>query len=241
VPRIVLLHTSDLHNRLSPAAAQRLTDLKRARRGALLLDAGDAVGAGNLTARPMGEPILRQMSDIGYEAMAMGNRESHLFEWPLTIKLRDAKFPVLASNLHAAKRALPPQVRPHATFETNGGRIAVFGLVPRMTKPGSLWARIAHYLFEDPVVTASRIAPQLRNENDFVVCLSHCSEAVNAQIAALPEVDVILGGHTHRAQVREESGSALTVYAGHYGSHVGLTELSGRDDAHATLISLEKN
>ncbi|MDH4180358.1 MAG: hypothetical protein OEV33_07585, partial [Armatimonadota bacterium] len=58
-------HTADLHNRLSPAAARRLADLKRRHEGALLLDAGDAIGAGNLAFRPGGEPILRRMAEIG--------------------------------------------------------------------------------------------------------------------------------------------------------------------------------
>ena len=96
----LILHTADFHNRLPPAAARQLARLKQDHPGSVLLDAGDAVAAGNLTFRLFGEPILRRMASIGYDAMAMGNRESHPSRPFLERKLRDASFPILAANLN---------------------------------------------------------------------------------------------------------------------------------------------
>nr|MDQ3725432.1 hypothetical protein [Actinomycetota bacterium] len=59
------------------AAAERLRRLKEEHPGALLLDAGDAVSAGNLGFRPGGEPVLEAMTELGYAAMCLGNRETH--------------------------------------------------------------------------------------------------------------------------------------------------------------------
>ena len=51
-----------MHNRLTPQEAQRLRELKSSAENALLLDAGDAIWAGNIFYRPGGEPILKLMN-----------------------------------------------------------------------------------------------------------------------------------------------------------------------------------
>ncbi len=239
VPPFIFLHTADFHNRLRAAAARQLAELKRRHEGALLLDAGDAVAAGNLWFRLGGEPILRRMAAIGYDAMAMGNRESHPTRRLLQRKLRDATFPVLAANLRGQGAAVPEVVRPHVVFETPAGRAAVIGLAPQMTRPDSAWARVTDYVFEDPVATASEAAGRLRKEADLVVCLSHCGDEVDQKIAALPEVDLVLGGHAHRDLVTRREGGALIVHPGHHGSHVAQTEIADRENARSILVALE--
>jgi 5'-nucleotidase len=237
---VTIFHTADLHNRLTPAAARQLAELKRQHPGSLLLDAGDAVAAGNLTYRMMGEPILRVMADLGYSAMAMGNRESHPFRHALERKLRDASFPVLAANIRARRGPLPEVVRSHVLLSVPGARVGVIGLAPQMVRPSSVWARVADYVFEDPLEVAPELAVRLREDADLVVCLSHASEETNRELAALPEVDLVLGGHSHHARVVTEPGGALIVYPGRYGSHVAKTELTSRDDARSELIPLER-
>jgi 2',3'-cyclic-nucleotide 2'-phosphodiesterase (5'-nucleotidase family) len=239
VPPFLFLHTADFHNRLPPAAVRQLADLKRQHEGALLLDAGDAVAAGNLWFRLGGEPILRRMADIGYDAMAMGNRESHPSRRLLERKLRDAAFPVLAANLRGHRAEVPEIVRPHIVFDTPAGRAAVIGLAPQITRPDSRWARVTDYVFEDPVESAAERAAALRKEADLVVCLSHCGDEVDEKIAALPEVDLVLGGHAHRDLVTRSEGGALVVHPGHHGSHVAQTQIADREDAQSVLIPLE--
>ncbi len=239
MPTFAFLHTADFHNRLPPAAARQLAELKRQNEGALLLDAGDAVAAGNLWFRLGGEPILQRMADIGYDAMAMGNRESHPSRRLLERKLRDAAFPVLAANLRGQRADVPGGIRPHMVFDTPAGRAAVIGLAPQITRPGSAWARVTDYVFEDPAATAAERAAALRQEADLVVCLSHCGNDVDEKIAALPEVDLVLGGHAHRDFVTRAEGGALVVHPGHHGSHVAQTEIAGREDAQSVLIPLE--
>ncbi len=233
-------HTADLHNRLSPAASRRLVDLKRRHEGALLLDAGDSIGAGNLAFRPGGEPILRRMAEIGYDAMSMGNRESHPFRRILERKLRDAAFPVLAANMRSARQPLPLTVRSHAIFDTPAGRVAVIGLAPQITRANSLWSRVTDYVFDDPVSTAEKVCARLGGEVDLVICLSHCGERIDAKIAALEGVDLVLGGHTHAERVSQRSGEALVVHPGHHGSHVAQTQMTSREDARGVLLPLEE-
>ncbi|MBN1459685.1 MAG: bifunctional metallophosphatase/5'-nucleotidase [Armatimonadetes bacterium] len=237
--RFVLLHTADLHNRLSPAAAHQLRTLKAQRPGTILLDAGDAVAAGNLTLSLFGEPILRRMAEAGYDAITMGNRESHPCRCFLVRKLRDASFPVLAANLMSVRQPLPQMVRSHIIVETPNGRVAVFGLTRQMTPPDSIWAHITDYVFEDPLAIARNLISGLRPEADLVVGLSHCGQEVDMKLAAMPEIDLVLGGHSHADLVVQEQGSALVVHPGSHGSRVAVTEITSREQARSSLIPLE--
>ena len=239
--RAVIFHTSDLHNRLRPAAARRLAELKRAQSDSFLFDSGDAVAAGNLTFRPTGEPILRLMGEIGYDAMTMGNRESHPKAGALSQKLKDATFPILSANLVPirARPAVPPPVRPHIIFERPGLRLAVFGLTPQMTRPGSIWAKVTDYVFEDPLDAARRVSAELRPQADLVICLSHCGLGTDRTLAEIETIDLVLGGHTHRELIEQQPGRALIVHPGAYGHHVSRTEIASRDDVRSELIPLE--
>lgn len=236
--RAIIFHTSDLHNRLRSAAAERIAALKREHPGALLLDAGDAIAAGNLGFSPGGEPILRLMAEVGYDAMAMGNRESHPNRVVLNKKLRDASFPILAANLSPRRPPLPPKVKPYVIFP-GPPRVAVIGLAPQITRPGSAWARVTSFAFENPAAVVSELAPRLKREADLVVCLSHSGFRIDRELAAIPEVDLVLGGHSHRDFVEQEPGKAMVVHPGHHGSHVSRTEIAGRDEVKAELIRLE--
>jgi 2',3'-cyclic-nucleotide 2'-phosphodiesterase (5'-nucleotidase family) len=163
----------------------------------LLLDAGDAVSAGNLGCRMGGEPVLRLMSDLGYDAMTIGNRESHPRRELFPKKLRDARFPVLCANMTAG-HGVPLPTRPWLSVERAGFRIAIMGLsVPMFTR--SMWSRpFCDYLYEDPIRTASALAGELRPACDLLIALTHLGLRVDQSLAAaVPEIDVVVGGHSH--------------------------------------------
>ena len=236
----MILHTSDLHTVLPRAAVQQLASLKRAHPGALLLDAGDALKAGNLAFHSAGEPVLGLMAEAGYDAMAMGNRESHPLRQALARKLKDATFPILSANLEATRGRPPAVVQPSIIFERAGRRIAVFGLTVPITPPKSAWAHVTSFVFHDPVETAGRVAPELKQQADLVVCLSHCGYKTEERLAEIPEVDLVLGGHSHKLFVQQEPGKAMIVAPGKYASHVSRTELRSREQVSSELIPLEK-
>jgi len=239
--RAILLHTADFHGRLQPAAARQLAALKRAHPGALLFDAGDAVHAGNLGFHLGGERVLRLMAEVGYDAMAMGNRESHPHRYAQEQKLKDAAFPVLTANMTATDgKPLPHPVRPWICCESGGLRLAAFGLTRQMTRPDSVWAKVTDFVWEEPVETARRLALELKRGADLVVCLSHCGARSDRLLAEIPEIDLVLGGHSHEAFVEQSRDRALLVHPGKYGSHVSHTRISRRDDACSELLELER-
>lgn len=222
-----ILHTSDFHNRLTPAKAQHLARLKAEAPDALLLDSGDAIGAGNLGFRPRGEPALRLMTEAGYDAMAMGNRESHPTLRVLERKLADAAFPVLAANMMAKRKPLPRQVNSHIARKLASGlRVTVMGLAPQVTSPQSWWSRITDYVWDDPLKTAAGLSRKLRPEADLLVCLSHLGLKLDEELAEIEGIDLILGGHSHVTVFPPRKvGNAYLAHVGDYGRFAGRLEV----------------
>ncbi len=217
-----LFHTNDFHGRLTPDRAAALARFQNEHPDSVLLDAGDAVSAGNLGFRVGGEPVLRLMSELGYDAMTVGNRESHPRRELFARKLEDARFPILCANLRARPGA-PVPTRPYVQFERAGVRVAVMGLtVPMFTR--KMWSQaLCDYLYESPLKTACCLARELRPRCDLLIALTHIGlREDEALAAAVPEIDLIVGGHTHAdlaAPVWVGSTSVLhtTAYAFYLG------------------------
>jgi len=236
MPVLHILHTNDLHNRLTPKQAHFIGDLRRHfTPDVLLLDAGDAVGAGNLGARGR-EPILALMDEAGYDAMAMGNRESHPTRNALRKKLKDAKFPVLAANLRASRDTPTPKaVQEYVEFGFGEAEeptvVTVMGLSPVITSPDSFWARMTDYVFDDPLKTGPGLAKKLRPETDLLIALTHIGYDRDVQLAASPDIDLIIGGHSHRAVMPpEHPGHAWLAATDAHAAHIGHLTVSFDDE-----------
>ncbi len=223
--RVTILHTNDLHNHLTEHQAVRLADLRRtAGNSALLLDAGDAVGSGNVTFRPGGEPILDRMSAIGYDAMCVGNREFHFSEIGFRTKVARAAFPVLCANVRPNGHNRPLPVHRSRLFVLDGGvRVGIFGVTVPMITPRMLARKVSAWVFDEPIAAAKAMADELRNQCDLLICLSHCGLAQDRKIAdRAPSLDLLVGGHTHALLPEgERIGRTLVVQAGAFGKNLG--------------------
>jgi 2',3'-cyclic-nucleotide 2'-phosphodiesterase (5'-nucleotidase family) len=234
-----ILHTNDFHNSFGDEGEVRLrkaiADLKEA--PYLLLDAGDAIKAGNVGVNPFGEPVLDRMSDLGYDAMTMGNREFHVLQAALETKINRARFPILCANMRTkdpgASEKLP--VVPHITVERGGLKITIFGLtVPMVTDKMKMAAAVSSFLFDDPVETARRLIGQLRWGADILIALTHIGIREDERLArSVSGIDLIIGGHSHVVLekpewVEREGGSARPtpiVQAGWHGRYYGQVRL----------------
>ena len=196
--RLVIWHTNDMHGRLSRPVAERLRALREGTPGSLLLDAGDALAAGNILWRRR-EPVLGMMRLAGYTAMCLGNREFHVWRMGFASKLRDCPHPVLATNLRSRSRPLPKVVRASMVTEASGGtRVGLLGLtVPMVTRSMSA-ARMSHYLFEDPVEAAWEMVEQLRGQCELVIAVTHLGLRRDRELLAqVPGIEIVVGGHSH--------------------------------------------
>jgi 2',3'-cyclic-nucleotide 2'-phosphodiesterase (5'-nucleotidase family) len=264
---LTLLHTNDLHNHLTEAQAHRLRLLHESLApSGLLVDAGDAVASGNITFRPGGEPILERMSEIGYDAMTVGNREFHFSQTGLQCKLSRAAFPVLSANMRPARsgtrslgrtateEGIAPYaepltdlpVRPYILLTTpSGWRVVLFGLTVPMITERMLSRKVSAAIFDPPLRTAQSLVPELRAkyEPDLLIALTHIGIAQDRLLAeSVSGIDLIIGGHTHVVlEQGERVGETLIVQAGSHGRYVGRVEAqreAGRLHLRAKLETL---
>jgi 2',3'-cyclic-nucleotide 2'-phosphodiesterase (5'-nucleotidase family) len=224
MPTITILHTNDFHNHLTESQAAKLRERRSALGSSgLLLDAGDAISSGNITYKPGGEPILDLMSDSGYDAMTVGNREFHFSSAGFAAKLSRARFPVLCANVRAKGAETKLPVSPYIEKVVNGVRVTIFGLTVPMITERMLSRKVSSFVFDDPQSTAESLVPELREKCDLLVCLSHIGLGKDRELAARRlGIDLIIGGHTHALlENGEQVGDTFIVQAGWWGRYLG--------------------
>ena len=229
--RLALLHTSDAHNRWNEAFVSHLRALK-AQHDALLLDSGDAIRAGNVAVPLRPEAAWGWMRAAGYNAMTIGNREFHLTAAGFLAKTQGAPCPLLCANLRPKHPDTPMPVQPVWRMEHRGVRVAVLGLTVPMITPRMKVAALSAYLFDPPLETARLWVQRLRLEADLLIALTHLGIQHDRLLAeACPELDVILGGHSHTpTETPEQVGGVWLSHAPPFCKGATLLTLTRRND-----------
>ena len=227
---LTVLHTNDFHNHLSAAGAAFIQKEKAKRENVLLLDAGDAISAGNVGVRPGGEPILTLMADTGYDAMTLGNREFHVADTLLRLKISKAGFPVLCANIRwrEDKGETLPVIAAFEKTLPSGLRVGVFGLTVPMVTPRMTARLVSAFVFDDPVEAAHVQIARLRPKVDALIALTHIGLREDERLAAAcPELDLIIGGHSHNKLFAPSAAHGVPiVQAGWFGHFLGETQLA---------------
>lgn len=219
--RLTILHTNDLHGKLTQTSAAFLRSFKEASSPCLMLDSGDCIKAGNLAVPVREEAAWALLQGAGCDAGTLGNRETHPLEPAMRAKLKGARHPLLCANLRLknGSRPLPSNAR----FEFEGFRVGVFGVMVPMVTERMKTAFASAYLWDPPIASARDQAALLRNDVDLLIALSHIGIQQDRKLAeACPEIDLILGGHSHTVLDQPERiGSVSICQGGSHGRYVG--------------------
>ncbi len=221
---LTILHTTDLHGRLSAAAAQRLAELK-AQQGALLLDSGDALPVPNALAVPWRCAVSARMAEAGYDAVGVGNREYHFRSLGLHWAARRLPCPLVATNLRVPGA---PGVRLTVVLDSPAGPVAVLAAARCMIPPRSGLARLSDIGWTDPFEVLPEALARAREQARWVVVLSHLGVRDDLTLAARGlGGDVLLGGHDHFLTPRALLGLGTPlVYSGYWARWVTVVGLS---------------
>lgn len=234
MPTLHILHTNDFHNHLTDQQAQTIGRTRAELQNVLLFDAGDAVSAGNVGVRPGGEPILVRMTNAGYDAMTMGNREFHIADALLRAKIGKAGFPILCANVRwrEDRGETLPVVPNLLRTMPNGLRVGVFGLTVPMVTPRMAARVVSAFLFDDPRLTAQQQIAVLRPITDVLIALTHIGLRQDEKLAAAcPELDLIIGGHSHDTIPAPVIVNGVPiVQTGWFGHNLGHVTLEVPDD-----------
>lgn len=218
--KLTLLHTNDWHSRIEPfpmdgskyqglgGAAQRATLIKKIRseeENVLLFDSGDIFEGTPYFNFYRGELEIKLMSEMGYDASAIGNHDFDAGVSGLAKQLPHATFPFLCANYDFTDTAMAGKSLPYKIFRKGKVKIGVFGLGVELEGlvPAEWFGKTK---YSDPVAVANRIAKKLKHDFscNLVICLSHLgfrydSKKISDEVLAqqTSNIDMILGGHTH--------------------------------------------
>lgn len=181
--------------------ATEITRLKKSGTPVIVTLGGDYLSPSALgTAMVDGEMLAgRQMVDVlnamGVEWATFGNHEFDVSETAFRHHLDAARFQIISSNVVAADGKPFPKVARSAILRIKVGmrtlRIGLIGVTVDSTiKP---WVG-----YRDAVAAAREEIEKLKGKVDAIVALTHLTLEQDAEfLAALPEVDLALGGHEH--------------------------------------------
>lgn len=221
--KITIFHTNDLHNRFYPL--DYLETLSR-NSHTLILDAGDAIGGSNTVFR-FREPILDKMSAIGYDAMAIGNREFHYLRSVLEGRVSQVNFPLLCSNVVDLKGIINSLILPYIIKNIDGARIAIIGFTPVQFREKSIWKKLTGFQFLEPVEAALKVVSQIKSKVHLIIALSHLGLRDDEKLAReVPQINLIIGGHSHTALKNfVKAGNSFIFQTGCYGNYLGKIDI----------------
>jgi 5'-nucleotidase len=218
--RLTVLHTNDVHSRLDPftdgnykgkggvsARAKLIREIRGSEENVLLLDAGDMFQGTPYFNLYKGEPEIRAMSMMGYDAGTIGNHDYDAGIENLANQLSShAKFPIVICNYDFRGTPMEHKYQPYKVIKKGDLTIGITGVGIEMKGlvADGLYGT-TQYL--DPVKLATDTASYLKDRKkcDMVICLSHLGDKydddkVSDEILARRSrnIDLIIGAHTHR-------------------------------------------
>lgn len=225
-----------MHGTLTEQRFERLATLRP--EADLYFDSGDAIKTGNLGIPIRQEPVWAMLDRLKCTAGLLGNRETHVLESAFKAKIAGAKHPILCGNLRAKDGSRP--LKGSLTLKAGACRVGVIGvMVPMVTERMATKAASA-YLWDPPIPAACALAAKLRAEVNLLIALTHIGHKQDLELAErCPDIDVILGGHSHT--VLEAPLKVGRVYVCQGGSHsrfAGLYEWTPEDGLTGLLRSL---
>lgn len=203
----------------------------------LLLDSGGSLIGQHLSNQSDGKIIIEAMNAMAYDAMTVGYRDMQKGLDVLLARAEEARFPLLSCNV--VERATGKSLfEPYTVIERGGLRIGILGVSEVDTvELADVRERLEAL---DPVETVKRYLPELREQADVVILLSHVGLVNERRIAgeAPGMIDLIVGGQSREVfETLEREGSTMVVHAGFNGEWLGIFQ--GTRDGQGQWIAAE--
>jgi 5'-nucleotidase/UDP-sugar diphosphatase len=174
-----------------------------------------------------GEAIFGLMSDAGYEVFSLGNHEFDKGPIVLSKALMSARFPVLCTDLAVGGTVLAGHCVPTLVRDYDGLKVGYFSL---MTEELPLVTSAGEVALARGNIDAARSAVDelTRDGAELIVGLTHIGEDEDREVAAaVPGIDIIFGGHSHRYFAEPAMvGGTLIVNGGERGTELVRLDVS---------------
>lgn len=232
-----ILHTNDIHSHFENwPRLKRLVQKKQRlqpEETVLTVDLGDFLDRWHpLTEATDGQANITLMNEIGYDAATLGNNEGIGNSHAVLDHLYDrANFPLVLANLYDQQtQTLPDFAVPYTVIPTARVNIGIIGL----TAPFPLTYRPNGWEVMDPMASLDKWLPELSEQADYIVLLSHLGIQADDEIAErYPEINLIIGSHTHHLFPKgKKVKTTQLAAAGKFGQYLGEVTVRFDEDGH---------
>ena len=270
-----ILHINDFHSRFDPitdsdsncdaetdaagecfggiARLKTIIDDTRAKYpdgNSLLLSAGDNFQGSLYYTTYKSKVVSDFFNQMGFDVVATGNHEFDDGPEEFMKFIDAAEFPIIGGNFDVTRDPnLAGKIKGSIVLEVNGEKIGIIGATtedtPEIASPGP------NVEFTDVVQYVRGASEALDAAGvDKIIVLSHIGYTIDQQLAAaLPLVDVIVGGHSHTLLSNTAEGAAgpyptmvmnpdgvevPVVQANQYGKYLGDIAITWDDDGVVT-------
>src|SRR5699024_9139676 len=183
----------------------------------------------------MGKANVELLNEAGYNIVTIGNNEGITLSHEDLYKLYDeADFEVVCANLNSMRES-PAWLKSSVQVQSiHGLNLGIIGL----TEPFNDFYELLDWHISPPISTLEKFIHQLKQSVDVIVLLSHLGINDDREIARrFPDIDVIIGGHTHHLlRTGEELNNTIITAAGKHCSYVGEVILTW-DDSLGKLVN----
>lgn len=168
-----------------------------------------------------GQANTALLNEAGYDIVTLGNNEGITISHDELHALYDeAKFTVVCGNLHDTIGKSPSWLQSYTIVTSKQGvKIAVLGL----TAPFNAYYELLGWHVSPPLEQLEHLLDTVNREADIIIVLSHLGYSEDCEIARrFPNIDVIIGGHTHHLlKSGEYVNNSLITAAGKNCYYVG--------------------
>ena len=211
---LTIVHFNDTHSHIDPERsgdykgrggvieqAAFLDSIRVAdgKKNVLLVHAGDFSQGSSYFTELHGDIEIDIINALGFDVVCLGNHEFDNGTAELERRLSSIRADVVCANYDFSSSALGKYVKPYTIVKKAGRKIGVMGLLTDIRSVVD--KNVAdNFIYSDPVEVVNSIAKMLKDEKhcDMVICLSHLGYDVDTELAAaIRNVDVIVGGHSH--------------------------------------------
>lgn len=226
-------YTNDLHSYFDHWT-RVVTFLKRKRKesddrkeSSWILDIGDHMDRVHpITEATMGQANVTLMNEAGYDLVTIGNNEGITLAHDDLFHLYDeASFDVVCSNLQCTLSENPSWLLSSKVVTSRHGiKIGFIGLTARFNPYYHLLGWDVEAVHE----VIDRELTKMQHEIDVIILLSHLGINEDQAIAKrFPQIDVIIGGHTHHLlRTGEVVDHTLLTAGGKHCAYVGEVQLT---------------
>ena len=235
---LTVIHTNDFHDYDPYALARKATIIKQIRatsKNVLLLDAGDLYARGPYHQVFYGEMEMAAYNAMKYDVWELGNNEfkghpdQAQTDWKIVNLVNQANFPTLCANIKTTDGAYLPGVSPYTFKEVNGLNVGIIGVSSMKVKG---YPQASNKIVEDPVATVAKLIPQVREQSDIQIVLSHAglSADVNMDMKlAASGISLIIGADDHyviKQPIYRTGGIPIVQAGGESNIYIGKIDLN---------------